>query len=91
MTTLIQKIVEMITAFGIIATAVWFIAEAPAQDFVRATVQDQIGDLQVQLKALATAEAESEKSSIRSESDLASVKDLQRQTLDALLKLVQHN
>lgn len=89
MTDLAKRIVEYLGILSVLATAAWFVIQPRAEEFVNNTVNNQIAVLQDQLKKLQEQEAEAEKSQTRSESDLASLKEMQRQMQEMLRILVE--
>lgn len=91
MIELAKRISEYVTVLSVLATAAWFVVQPRAEEFINNTVNDQIVILQDQLKQLKIKEDEAEKSQVRSESDLASLKAMQLQTQQMLQILIQRH
>ncbi len=93
LTSLGQRVVEFLTVLSVIGTGTWFILEPRAEDFVRTTVDGRISSIEDTLKklddkanGLFNKQHDEELSSARAESDLATLKDVQKQMLKILLK-----
>lgn len=89
MMDLAKRVVEYLGVLSALFTAGWFIIQPHADDYIKGKVTDQIVILQDQLIQLKQKESEAEKSAVRTESDLASIKALQRQTQELLEALLQ--
>lgn len=98
MLTVLKRLAEVVAVVGSLAAAGWAVLQPHAEEFIKATVQDQISVLQGQLtklgedaKKLQVEAAEAELSRTRSEGDLGSIKLLQKEQTELMHILLERS
>lgn len=87
----LPKASAIVTAIGVLAGAAWFVGKPAAEQFVVNTVADKIDSMGTAINVLTDKIQGEDVAQVRTESDLASVKAMQKQTQDSLDILLERS